>query len=276
VNVSFLAALRSSVLLHNQIVRHPYALQRVVRHLSSNSNVLRYSEEKPSFVGAFQELKTVTGDTGKALEGAGEAMKEAEDEIKDVNDIFVELGSGMDRIQKEVTGLTKKVNGWDEWDKNFKEKYFHLKMGLAFLYVAVLVFGAYTFLRLQQAQILPQSSTPILPSTQPSSQVILWALLDRISQEVEKLQTKYNDSYFGSWLLSWISRGYSCQAKMVALVTLEQEILRLSKQGTHSISFKDVSQETRKQLEAAYSYSQENDEEEFIAAVLKGSLQLSM
>jgi chromosome segregation ATPase len=101
-------------------------------------------------------------------------------------------------------------------------------------------------------------------------------IIDQITQEIQKLQAKYNDSLSGSWFLSFASRGYSHQLKIKALVALEQEILALASHDYDEITANDISEKIKNQLKYAYNSSLEREDEDFRTVLTNNVNQLSM
>lgn len=84
-------------------------------------------------------------------------------------------------------------------------------------------------------------------------QLACYDLTLQVSQEKDRLQSKYNQSFSGYRAFSLFSRGYAHQLKILALTALEREMLSLS-ETQQAISWQNISSETRHLIDGAYQY----------------------
>ncbi len=100
-------------------------------------------------------------------------------------------------------------------------------------------------------------------------------MLEELSQEIQRLQTKYNSSLFGSLFFSPISRGYSHGLKIQALTALRKEITQQTDASIFTAG--DFSGETIRLLSEAYHFDTlpEAADDEFKSKVLDKQMKLS-
>lgn len=213
----------------------------------------------------FQALHDSAKVTGDTLKGTSEeiitSMKQAS---SSTNDIFTTLGKKMDQLTQHTQQFEKDISKLKVDFGSFKQDQ------KSFLIISLIVLGIVAL----GAHVMRQEIGKVGTILQQKP-VRVDTVLDKIAQEIQRLQTQYNDSYSGSWWLAWASEGYGCQQKMKALVALEKEVLKLSEHGHRSITVSDITQETLAQLKNAYSYAPAEEENEF-RLVLNESLKLNM